>query len=86
MNLKTTVTVVIVGFLLIIAFQNMHDIMIRLLFWEVTAPQLVIIPATFLTGLGLGTLLMRNKEKSRKETDEKKEQGQDGKTQGKEER
>jgi uncharacterized integral membrane protein len=59
MKAKTIIALVIVALLLIVAFQNMQVVSLHLLFWEVTASQLILIPAVLMVGVVLGYVLGR---------------------------
>ncbi|MDH4069362.1 MAG: lipopolysaccharide assembly protein LapA domain-containing protein [Ignavibacteria bacterium] len=73
MNFKSIVSIILFTLLLIVAFQNMANISIQILFWEVRAPQLLILPTVFLLGMLVGMLLAR--QSKRKEPSHGEERG-----------
>ena len=61
MSLKSIVIIGVIIILLIIALQNMNTISVRILFWDISASQVFMIPLIFLAGLGTGVVLARLK-------------------------
>lgn len=70
MNFKSAVSIFVFVLLLIVAFQNMANISVQFLFWEVRAPQLLILPVVFLLGLLVGMLLSHRQRNSKRLAEE----------------
>ena len=51
---KTSVMLVVLTLFLVILIQNTSAVTLRLLFWRIEAPQIILIPITMLIGFVIG--------------------------------
>ncbi len=56
---KTIVLLVLIVLFLVILLQNMSPVTLRLLFWRIEAPQIILIPVTMLLGFVIGYMVAK---------------------------
>jgi putative membrane protein len=59
MRPKFIVVLVLIALLLIILIQNIQPVTLRLFFWEVGMPQIILIPLTMAIGFVVGFVVSR---------------------------
>jgi uncharacterized integral membrane protein len=58
-SVRIVVLIVVIILFLVVLFQNTTDVTLRILFWRVSAPQIILIPVTLLIGFVLGYVLAK---------------------------
>ena len=56
---KTIVLTVLIVLFLVVLFQNMSAVTLRLLFWRIEAPKIILIPVTMLLGFVIGFMIAK---------------------------
>lgn len=65
-NPKTIAGLVLGVLFLIFLFQNMDDVALRLYFWQVSMPKIILVPLAILVGFAAGFVAARLSGKDRK--------------------
>ena len=65
-NPKVIVGLVVGVLFVIFLFQNMDDVALRLYFWQVSMPKIILVPLAILVGFAVGFLLAKITGKPRK--------------------
>lgn len=59
---KFIIIAILAMLFIIILLQNMHVVTLRLFFWEIDAPQIILIPLTMLIGFMIGFVVVKLKK------------------------
>ncbi|OHD65091.1 MAG: hypothetical protein A2176_02415 [Spirochaetes bacterium RBG_13_51_14] len=54
MNLKTIITIILVVLMTILAMQNIHSVAVKVFFWEMTFPLIILIVISLVIGFIAG--------------------------------
>jgi len=65
-NAKTIILIVVLVLFLVILFQNMSAVTLKMLFWRIEAPQIILIPLTMLLGFVIGFAVAKLTGKGKK--------------------
>ncbi len=58
-SIRTVILVVVLILFVVILFQNTTNVTLRLLFWSVQAPQIILIPVILLIGFFMGFVVAK---------------------------
>lgn len=58
-GIRTVILVVVLILFVVILFQNTANVTLRLLFWSVQAPQIILIPVILLIGFFMGFVVAK---------------------------